>query len=187
MTKQIEIEFRALLTPEKYRELEKFLQAKGEDLGEDDKEVTYFLFPEKLLKVVKNTSKSTAKLSLKLKRLGYGADFEESEIPISPDDIEKTIKIFENLGFKHHDSAVNQRHNYLYQGVEFALKVSSDLWQHHLEMELMVDDPADQAAAEQKIKALAQELDIKLMTDSELLEFEAKIKQDKNLKENGIN
>ena len=42
--KNIEIEFRARFNPDKYEELEKFLNDKAEDLGEDDKDVYFFLF-----------------------------------------------------------------------------------------------------------------------------------------------
>lgn len=54
--KQIEIEHRALLNEEEYRQLGPFLRAHGEDLGEDDKDVHFFLIPDKLLKVTNNIS-----------------------------------------------------------------------------------------------------------------------------------
>ncbi len=185
MIKQIEVEFRALLTPGQFTELEKFLQANGQDLGEDNKELTFFLLPGKLLKVVKATTTKTAKISLKLGRFGQGHGFEELEISIKPEEVERAIQMFDRLGYKEYQKTLNQRHNYLYQGVEFALKVGDqNTWDHHLEMEILASNSAEQSAAEEKIKNLANELKIKLMTNDDLAVFEEKIKKIKNLKEN---
>lgn len=179
MTKQIEIEFKALLSEAEYDRIFTFLKENAEDLGADDKEFYYFIFRNKLLKVVNNIAKQTAKISLKMNRLGQGSDFEEIEIPIDPADVEKTKYLFTKLGFEHYGHAHAIRHNFLYHGVEFAIKISKDLWKHHLEMEIVINDLANKLAAETKIKQLADELGIKLMSDQELQEFEKKILEEK--------
>ncbi|MEK6839910.1 MAG: CYTH domain-containing protein, partial [Nanoarchaeota archaeon] len=158
--RNIEIEFRAMFGSEKYEELEKFLNDNAKDLGEDDKDVYFFMFPDKLLKVVNNVSKRNAKFVLKLNKIGRGSDFEEIEVPISQKDFEKTADIFTNLKMGDSMHSFQKRHNYLYKGVELALKWS-EIWKYHLELEIVVNDPIDKTKAENKIFAVAKELGVK--------------------------
>jgi len=137
--KNIEIEHRARFDEEKYNALSKFLDVNAQDLGEDDKDVYFFLFPDKLVKTVNNTSKKTAKIVLKLTKIGKGNDFEEIEISIKPEDFEKATKIFIALETGEYMRSFQKRHNYLYKGVELALKWS-ETWGHHLELEVVVSD-----------------------------------------------
>jgi len=69
--------------------------------------------------------------------------------------------------------AFQKRHNYLYKEIEFTLKYS-DTWGHHLELEKMVYDKKDIFLARKRIKEIALELGIHLMTDRELMEFTKK-------------
>lgn len=168
--KNIEIEHRARFDERKYSELKKFLDASAQDLGQDDKDVYFFLFPDKLVKTVNNVSKKTAKIVLKLNKIGKGSDFEEIEIPIHQEDFDKATKLFIALETGEHMHSHQKRHNYLYKDVELALKWS-EAWGYHLEFEIVVNDVAKKENAEKKIFALAEELGIKIMTDQELLEF----------------
>lgn len=78
-----------------------------------------------------------------------------------------------------------KRHNYLYKGVELALKWS-EIWGYHLELEIVVTDQNQKAAAESKIFAVTKDLGIKIMTDEELKEFTEKAEADyKKDKKNG--
>jgi len=168
--KQIKIEFRARFDKNKYNALAKFLKAKAKDLGPDDKNVCFFIFPDKLLKVVNNVSKKTAKLVMKLNKIGRGSAFEEMEIPIEPKDFHRAIKIFTLWGCNNIMRSFQKRHNYLYKGVELALKYSGH-WGYHLELEIVVDDLKKKQKAEEKIRGVAKELKINLMTDAELKKF----------------
>jgi len=170
MKKQIEIEFRARFDKRKYDALAKFLKAKAKDLGADDKDVYFFIFPDKLLKVVNNVSKKTAKLVMKLNKIGRGSSFEEIEMPIQPKDFHRAVKIFTLWGCKNVMRSFQKRHNYLYKGVELALKYSKH-WGYHLELEVMVDNLKKKPGAEKKIKEVAKELKVNLMTDAELKKF----------------
>lgn len=175
---KIEVEFRARFDEDKYKELELFLKAKAEDLGKDDKNVFFFIFPDKLLKVVDNVSKKTAKIVLKLNKIGLGSDFEEIEIPISSSEVSKAVNMLSllNLGADLMES-FQKRHNYRYKGVEVALKYSNH-WGYHLEIETMIDSLEQKKEAEQKIKEVAKELDIHLMTDEELKAFTQEAEED---------
>ena len=60
--KQIEIELRSVFDRKKYNELKEFLGKNAEDLGEDDKDVFFFLLPDKITKATHNVSKKRQKL-----------------------------------------------------------------------------------------------------------------------------
>lgn len=182
--KQIEVEFRARFDEKKYEELKKFLSERAEDLGEDDKDVFFFLFPDKLLKAVNNVSKGSAKIVLKLNKIGKGSDFEEIEVPVAQRDFEKAAKIFTKVLTCDSMRSFQKRHNYLYQEVELALKWS-EIWGHHLELEVVVGDPSSKSEAEKKIFAVAEELGVTVMTDAELREFTEKAEEDYKTKRVG--
>ena len=167
---RIEIEFRSRFAKEKYTKLKRFLDKKAELLGPDDKDVYFFTFPDKLLKVVDNVSKDNAKIVLKMNRIGNGSNFEEFEIPISRHDVKKTVKVFKLLGFTKLMMTPQKRINYLYKGVELALKYST-VWGYHLELEVLIKNIKQKATVELKIRAVADELEVKLMSEEELKNF----------------
>lgn len=112
--KNIEIEFRAMITKEKYDWLNHFLKQNAEDLGEDNKDTIFYIFPDKLFKVVNEISKNKAKIVLKNNRLGKGNHFQEWEIKINPSDYEKTIDMFNHMEFPCKSMrAWQERHNYI--------------------------------------------------------------------------
>lgn len=170
----IELEYRALVTESEYGKLMSFLDTNAEDLGEDDKNVFFFILPDKLLKVVDNKSHKTAKIVLKLNRIGNGSDFEEIEIPIEPNDVENSVYMFKSLGFNEIQQSFQKRHNYIYKNVELAVKYS-DNWQYHVELEILLSDASQRPYAEKQIRNVAKELGLNVMNDQELKELTAKI------------
>ena len=171
MNKHIEIEFRSLLDENKYNELLRVLKDKARDLGEDDKDVYFFIMPDRLLKVTDNVSQGTAKITIKLTRIGQGSDFEEIEYLIDPQDIQKAVKLFRLLDVTDEvQHAFQKRHNFEYKDVELAIK-HSDAWGYHAELEIMIGDQRDKASAEEKIKKVAEELGLQLMNEEELRAF----------------
>lgn len=174
---KIEIEFRALLSKTQYKRIQKFLSTNAKDLGEDDKDVYFFIMPAKLLKIVNSISKNNAALVVKLNKIGKGSDFAEIEIPIAQQDIKKAVEVFTALGITNNVMrSFQKRHNYFYKGVELALK-HSNVWGYHIEFEILVNNKNQKNTAEKKIKCLANELEIKLMSDSELSEFTRKAEE----------
>lgn len=167
----IEVEFRSRFSEEKYRSLKALLDSDAQCLGQDDKNCVYFIFPDRLLKVVHNLSKKDAKISLKMNRIGEGAAFKEMEFHFSENDFELAKELFQNLPLnaKLMEDA-QQRVNYLYKGCEIALKYGKT-WGYHLEIEKMIQDEGDQRVAEEEIRVVAKELGIELMTDDELKRF----------------
>ena len=178
--KQIEIELRSVFDEKKYNELKEFLGKNAEDLGEDDKDVFFFLLPDKIAKATHNISKKTAKIVIKLNRIGRGtSDFEEIEIPINPSDFDKAVKLFSALPFDQIQNSYQKRHNYLLDGVEIALKWTES-WGYHMELEILVDDVAKREEAENKIRKVAEKLGVQIMSEEELKDFTKKI--DENYK-----
>lgn len=171
LVKKIEIEFRSIFDKNRYNELKNFLDINAKNLGEDDKDVFFFIMPDRLLKIVNNISKNNAKLVLKLNKIGKGSDFEEVEIPILQSSFNEMVKLFTNFAITENImQSFQKRQNYFYKGVELALK-HSDVWGYHLELEIVINNLNEKQLAEQKIIKIADELGIKLMTDQELAKF----------------
>ncbi len=152
------------------------LEREGSDLGRDDKQIYFYTFPDKLLKVTDNITAGTAKITLKHSKIGAGAAFPETEIGISRADVPKAVEIFAVLGFAPlMHGAANLRHNYRFHGVEIAVK-QSKAWGHHAELEVLLADgssPAAQQEAIERITEVAKELGLVLMTEQELADFTA--------------
>lgn len=171
LTKKIEIEFRSIFDKNRYDELKNFLDINAQNFGEDDKDVFFFIMPDKLIKVVNNISKNNAKLVLKLNKIGDGSNFEEIETPILQSNFDEMVKLFTNLAITDNIMrSFQKRQNYFYKGVELALKYS-DVWGYHMELEIVINDIKNKKIAEKKIKEIASELGIQLMTDQKLIEF----------------
>lgn len=169
-----EIEYRSRFNHSTYVRLKRFLDAHAKNLGRDDKDCNYYIFPDRLLKIVNNTSKRTAKLSLKQNHIGHGAVFPETEVYFDPKVLKKLQMIIGNLGLKAKVMHGPQnRINYSYRGCEIALKYS-DAWGYHLEIEKVVRSLTRRAAAEKIIREVALELDVHLMSEEELKTFTQK-------------
>lgn len=164
---------RSIFSRAKYDQLKKFLDTNAKFLGKDDKDVHFFIFPDKLLKVSNEVSGKKAKITLKLNKIGKGSDFEEMEIPIERKYVKKFINFFKLLGFKKYMRSFQKRLNYFYKGAEIALKYS-EIWGYHAELEIMVKNKSEKSAAERKIRKIAKELGLKLMSDNELKKFTKK-------------
>ncbi len=175
-----EIEFRGKISEEKYKSTIDFLNINGKNLGEDDKEVYYYIFKDKLLKLVNNISKGNAKVSLKLNRIGDGAVFEEMEFFFDQNDFEKAASLFNKLDLNAKVmTGPQKRVNYEYKGCEIAMKFS-DVWEYHFEIEKVVDSTENQEKVESEIRSVAQELGLEIMSEEDLKNFvenvESKIK-----------
>lgn len=176
-----EIEHRAVLTETAYDELSEKLEREATLLGTDDKEVSYYIFPDKLLKVVRNVSEKSAKLSLKLTALGTGSSFQEFEVPFPEKSFETMKNICESISAPDQViSGTQKRTNYEYKGIEIALKWSED-WGYHTEFEIMVNDLSEKEAADTRIRDVAKELSVPLMTEEEVAAFSAEVRAKKKI------
>lgn len=170
----VEIEMRARFDEEQHDRLIARLEEAGEDLGQDDKHIHFYVLPDKLLKVTDNVAAGTAKITLKSSRIGQGVAFPETEIAIARADVPAAVRVLDELGFADaRHEAFNRRRNFRFRGVDIAVKWS-EAWGHHAEFELLLDDgagPAAQEEAQVRITAVAGELGVQLMTEAELAAF----------------
>lgn len=170
----LEIEKRGFLTEEKYNELLIFLNKNGESLGADDKDAVYYIYPDKLLKVVNNISKQNAKVSLKMNKIGEGSAFPETEVFFDQKDFEKMKYILDTIAKPEKVmDGIQKRKNFEYKGCEIAIKWS-EAWGFHFEIEKMVSEQSEVKKAEKELHNVADELGIKILTDEELKEFAKK-------------
>lgn len=172
---KIEVELRSIFKKNKFDQLKKYLNEKAEYLGPDDKDVCFFILPDKFVKVVNNVSTKTAKIVIKLSSIAKGQnDFEEIEIAIDPQDFEKATKLFRAIPFEQIEWSFQKRHNYRIDDVELALKWTQS-WGYHLELEKVVEDKGEVNLAIERLREVARELGVKIMTEKELKDFAKKI------------
>jgi len=166
-----EVEFRSMFDLKKYNEVKEYLDKNADNLGRDNKDCYYYIFSDKLLKLVNSISKNTAKISLKLNHIGKGAVFPEIEFNFPRKEFDKAVKLFNALSLPAkvmHES--QKRINYWYKNCEIALKYSNT-WGYHLEIEQVIDSKDKQDKAKRQIRELAKELKINLMSEEELKKF----------------
>lgn len=175
----IEIEKRGILTQEKYHELLGFLHEHAENLGEDDKDVVYYIYDDKLLKVVNNLSKGNAKVSLKMNRLGGSVATKEIEVFFDQKDFSSIKEIFDTVGqAKQSIEGTQKRKNFVYKGCEIAVKWSPD-YQYHFEIERVTECEQEVEAVEKDMDVVISELGLISMTNNEMQEFQRKIEESK--------
>lgn len=173
----IEIEKRGLLTKEKYDELLAFLNGHAKSLGEDDKDVVYYIYDDKLLKVVNNISKGNAKVSLKMNKLGDSVATKEIEVSFGQSDYIKMKKILDIVASAPKIiEGTQKRKNFMYNDCEIAVKWSKD-YGYHFEIEKVTDDEKNIDVLEKEINSVIDELGLVSMTNDEIKEFQRKIEE----------
>lgn len=174
----IEIEKRGLLSLEKYNELLSFLDKSAESLGEDDKDVVYYIYPDKLLKVVHNLSKKNAKISLKMNKLGDGSSTLETEIVFSSEDFKNMKYILDVIGQAPQViEGTQKRKNYIYKECEIAVKWSKD-YGYHFEIEKVTEDKDTIEKIEKEIESVSEDLGVVTMTNEEIKQLQIKIESE---------
>jgi adenylate cyclase class IV len=173
----IEIEKRGLLTEEKYNELLRFLESCATSLGTDDKDIVYYIYDDKLLKVVNNISKGSAKVSLKMNKLGDSIATKEIEVSFGQNDYEKMKEILNVISLAPKViEGTQKRKNFIYKGCEIAMKWSKD-YGYHFEIEKMATEEKEVIEMEKDIDAVLSELKIVAMTNDEIKKFQKKIEE----------
>lgn len=170
MTKNIEVEVRGLLKKEEYISLMNFLDKNANSKTLDDRQTTFFIIPNKTLKITRNLLTNKAKISLKIGDISTNFAQEEIELDIDSNDFETAIEIFKNLGFTKLQNTTQKRTNYNYKDTDFAIKWSKD-WGYHFELELMVATEDQIITAHTKLLQTAKELKLTVMTAQEMSDF----------------
>lgn len=165
--KTIEIEYRALLSEEQFLSLRDFLNSSAELLGKDNKDTLFYIWNDKVIKVVQNAESLATKMVLKPGRIGQQSHFEETELKLDPDMFETAKKFCEQLVPEKIMHSFQFRTNYMYKNVEIALKYTK-VWGFHIELEIMVESVNEKNGAEQTIRTVGDELKLHLLDDNEL-------------------
>lgn len=168
--KTIEIEYRALLTEEEFLSLRSFLNDKAELLGNDNKDTYFYIWNDKVIKVVQNAGTLATKMVLKPGRIGEQSHFEETELKLDPSMFETSKKFCEQLLPEKIMRSFQFRTNYIYKNVEIALKYTQ-VWGFHVELEIMVEHVEEKEGAEQTIKGVSDELKLRILDDTELVKI----------------
>lgn len=116
-TKNIEVEIRSFISPEKYEELLHFFAREGEFLNEDDQETFYF-DAEQDLRIQRNNAYS--KIWLKKGKL-HDEHREEIEIKFSKEHFETLEKLFLTLGYQTQVKWFRKRHTFEWEGITVML------------------------------------------------------------------
>lgn len=172
----IEVEHRARFDQATHDRLEEQLRLRAETVTEDDKDVVYYIYPDKLIKAVANISAGSCKLSFKSAKLGSSSAVHEKEVVIPSGQFQEVVE-FCDLAFSDAPKRIHspqKRTNYLVGGVDVSLKITPD-WGPHLEMEIVVDKNEDVQVAEERIFALAKDLQVTLMTQEEIRDLQKEI------------
>lgn len=172
----LEIEKRGILTKKEYDNLLHFFEKKAISLGDDNKDVVYYIYNNKLLKIVDNASKGNSKISLKMNKIGNGSVFPETEVIFSRKDFEKVKFILDTITNPEKImTGIQKRKNFIYKNCEFAVKWSK-YWGYHFEVEKLVEveDKEKIRQANNDLDSITKELNIKTMSDNELKIFTKK-------------
>ncbi len=168
--KTIEIEYRALLSEEEYLSLRSFLNDNSELLGNDNKDTYFYIWNDKVIKVVQNAGTLATKMVLKPGRIGEQSHFEETEIKLDPEMFEISKKFCEQLLPEKIMRSFQFRTNYIYRNVEIALKYTQ-VWGFHIELEIMVETVEEKESAEKVIRSVADDLKLEILDNAQLVKI----------------
>jgi len=169
----IEVEKRALLDESRYHELLVLLDERAEDKGENDTVSVFYLRERSQIKVQRNETARTAKIAWKSGGVDGAEQRHELELPIGYDDFDAANELMRAVVSDAQVFPTKQtRHDYLIDDIDVAIKYSDD-WGYHAELEIVVDDDARVEDALTRIHALADTLDIQLLSEDEERDFVA--------------
>lgn len=141
----------------------------------DNKTSYFFVLPDINVSIASSSSKTVVKY--KGGQLGKGNGFEEHEFKIAPESLPQALALFASLLKISPQISEQFRINYFLENkIEVALKYTQT-WGFHLEVEktYTANDSADEnykkTEAMKSLEALAEELDIHYITDSEMEQF----------------
>lgn len=179
MKKIIEVEYRSLLSEYEFLRIRDSLIKDAKFLGNDNKDTFFYIWDDKVIKIVKNVDTLVTKMVLKPGRIGQQDYFHESEIELDSSMFEAGKTFCKNLFPVKVMYAFQFRKNFLYNGVEIALKYTES-WGFHMEFEIMIEDSNEEESAKLKIKEVANSLGINLLNNTDLVKLTHEI-------ESGIN
>lgn len=164
----IEVEKKAIVEEADLQRVSEALLGMGaEDLGKNDTESYFYLADDFQLKIQLRHSKGDAKIAWKSGGFNGASAREEIELPFPVEDGESAHKLMDRLlpELKKVRTA-QERHDYKLGDIELALKWSGQ-WKYHIEFDTKVETEDQTTEALQRLEALAEKLQVHLMTEAE--------------------
>jgi len=161
--KNIEVELRSFISPEKYSELLQFFNANAKLIKQDYQETYYFDTPEDL-RIQKNNA--GCKVWLKKGKL-HDPCREEVEIKLPPEAFEKLEQLFKSLGYGIEIKWLRDRKQFEWQGIKVCLDNTKG-YGHILELEKL-SSPENQQSALDELKQKFRTLNLDI-TPKEIFE-----------------
>lgn len=162
----IEVELRGVLTKDKYKKIIAYLKTVADNEEVDDKISYFFVIRGGILKISDEEFKNKAKISYK-----QGGEsksiLEEYEIPIAREDVQKTIKVFKDLGFTNVNTVQQKRINFKYKGAEISIKDTPD-YGPHFEIEMIAKNQEDAKLKRKVLFEICKDLDLKTLSQQEI-------------------
>lgn len=175
ISKNIEVEIRGLLTKREYKQLTALLNQIALDKMKDDRKTTFFIVSGKTLKVTNQISQGSAKIALKTGDLTKVHGQTEYELTILPEQFDTAVELFRQLGYGNMiANSIQRRVNYCYKQSNVSIKWTSE-WGYHYEIDKQVDSIQEIEVTREELLQIAQELGVRVMTDTEFEERCARI------------
>ncbi len=170
---KIEVEYRGVLTKEKFQKLSAFLKEKGEFVKEKDRfSVIYFPRGKERLKVSKSPldlrvriTNKKSELVLKYGRSSGNDARKEFLFPIESEKFEEMTEFLKIVGFYYGVLQATKTYVYMYEGIEFAL-VEVPGWGYYFEAEILTEANAIKNA-NKKIKSVCREFGLDILNDKD--------------------
>ncbi len=144
---KIEVEYRGVLTKEKFQKLSAFLKEKGEFVKEKDRfSVIYFPRGKERLKVSNDARK-------------------EFSFPVESEKFEEVTEFLKIVGFYYGVLQATKTYVYMYEDIEFAL-VEVPGWGYYFEAEILTKANAIKNA-NKKIKSVCGEFGLDILNDKD--------------------
>lgn len=170
---KIEVEYRGILTKDKFKKLSGFLKEKGEFIKEKDRfSVIYFPRGKERLKVSKSPidlrvriTNKKAEIILKYGRNSGNDARKEFSFPIDSDQFEDATEFLKIMGFYYGVLQATKTFVYMYKNIEFAL-VDVPGWGHYFEAEILTESN-DIENANEKIESVCREFGLEILNDKD--------------------
>jgi adenylate cyclase class IV len=160
--KTYEVELRALLTKQQYKDLEKYFDSVAKGTS-NDMETYTFLTNDFNLKIKNQIQKKSAKIVMK-NGAEYKQQANEFELSIKPEEVENALYIMKALGYEKHIPSFQRRVDY--EVGEFSISLKDETyWRYHVEVELQVEEEKNIPAAKEKILAFLKKFNLTPMTE----------------------
>lgn len=178
MTNNIEVEYRGILTKEKFDSIKQFLEKKGKFIKEKDRfSVIYFPRGKERLGVPKSPLDLRVRITNKKSEIvmkygkSSGADArKEFSFPIASEQFEEAMEFLFILGFYYGVLQATKTYMYKYQGIEFAVVHAPAFGYYYFEAEILANNQSIESS-NQKIMSAIKDLDLDILSEKDFYKW----------------